>query len=378
MAERDPARVVTEAVQAMRQAQQLLGASAQVVISTIADEAGYAGVWAQMMALPACVDFAPLRSARAWPVDVAQHTQQESPQADAGQRFFTDALLRRARDQRSPAAPSRPALSVVGAGSNLPSLNRTLDRASSEAALDSSRRDLSDAVAFQAQEPRQPSSATGSVVSLGSWAALERIGDLLQDLERHTSREAKALGAGASPARQDASQSAGAPQAQAARAPGAAQGGGGSQLAQQAQHPQVASPVASSLSRSSPQTSQVGGAPSPLEGLVHDWWSKDKTPERSSVRSGRQGADDAALSSLAPRGVSMLEPRITPSPRVSSVSSITPVSAKDSVARGASLDRLADARGQAGEMRLQDDDALAEQLNRALIEQAWRGGVDLT
>lgn len=373
MAERDPARVVTEAVQAMRQAQQLLGASAQVVISTIADEAGYAGVWAQMMALPACADFAPLRSERSWPVDVAQHTQQESPQADAGQRFFTDALLRRARDQRSPAVPSRPALSVVGAGSNPPALNRTLGRASSEAALDSSRRDLSDAVASQAQEPRQPSSATGSVVSLGSWAALERIGDLLQDLERHNSREAKTQGAGASPVRQDASQSSGAPQAQAARAPGAAQGGGGSQ-----QHPQVASAVASSVSRSSPQTSQIGSAPSPLEGLVHDWWSKDKTPERSSVCSGRQGADDAALSSLAPRGVSMLEPRITPSPRVSSVSSIAPVSAKDSVARGASLDRLADARGQAGEMRLQDDDALAEQLNRALIEQAWRGGVDLT
>ena len=372
MAERDPARVVTEAVQAMRQAQQLLGASAQVVSSTIADESGYAGLWAQMTALPSCVDFAPLQSTRSWPVDVAQQTQQESPQADAGRRPFVDALVQRARDQRSPATPSRPSLSVVG-GATLPSLNRTVGRASSETALDSGRREPADAVAPQAQGISLPPSATGSAVSLGSWAALERIGDLLQDLERHTRREAKAQGAGASPARQDASQTSGAPQAQAARAPGAAQGGGGSQ-----QHPQVASAVASSLSRSAPQTSQIGGAPSPLEGLVHDWWSKDKTPERSSVRSGRQGADDAALSSLAPRGVSMLEPRITPSPRVSSVSSIAPVSTKDSVARGASLDRLADARGQAGEMRLQDDDALAEQLNRALIEQAWRGGVDLT
>jgi hypothetical protein len=76
--------------------------------------------------------------------------------------------------------------------------------------------------------------------------------------------------------------------------------------------------------------------------------------------------------------VSMLAPRITPTTRAAALSAGSGVSANDSIAPGIPSAPGPLARGQGSEPRPQDDDALAEQLNRALIEQAWRGGVDLT
>jgi hypothetical protein len=271
---------------------------------------------------------------------------------------------------------------VVTGASGLPALDRAESRATesipSSPAKDQGQAAVAapvivDQTSAQAQISHPAAPASQSAVTLGSWGALESIAALVADLERRAESSPQRAGKGSAelPARQEAPQAAGAPQPlPSARAPRAAADAVLPQPTGARAQESIATPP-SGASRS------AATAPS-LDGLVQDWWSSSSEPTSKRASGAQPPAASDSLPTLAPRSVSMLAPRVTPTTRAAALSAGSSVSANDSIAPGIPSAPGPLARGQGGEPRPQDDDALAEQLNRALIEQAWRGGVDLT
>jgi hypothetical protein len=230
------------------------------------------------------------------------------------------------------------------------------------------------------QQVRAPGNAERDTVraTIGSWAALERIAELVEQLESKPASGPSVF--------QEAPEPKGAPLPLAsARAPRPAPGSG-PQQEQRAQTPETI----------------VGGKPADdkgegsrvlptLQRLVEDAW-----PPGSTVKSAGGGNNGHAQSDMpshagnvaggaveqtlssnvpAPRGASMLNPQLAGG----SKNSTTGIATSAQVAMPTAPTSVSDRGGVSPQsVTAIRDDELAERLNRALIEQAWRGGVDLT
>jgi len=180
----------------------------------------------------------------------------------------------------------------------------------------------------------------------------------------------------------------------AARGPGAISGaGGGAGPAGQASPAQ--DPTAALLGMSLlthmvsdwwPMTQAVGASMGALDATAGALAGALQLPYRSASGSGQVASANTTASrdtsprSTAARASSMLKPqRASSAPTADTLAALRlNESANDSTAPAASPGGLAAPPAASPARHALEDEALADQLNRALVEQAWRAGVDLT
>lgn len=374
--------VVEQFIAPMRQAQSVLGQITEIA-RTLADDSLFSSLMTQLSALPSAASFNPLQASRKLPVDIAP-VQQEAPQASERHRQFVDALQQKAREKKL--ADSSKSSEIINRSSQteVASISTGAQKLSENASqMLSQNGSLSPITPNQGGE--QQVSVPGSAVrdsvraTIGSWAALERIAELVQQLESKP-----ASGPSLS---QEAPEPKGAPLPLAsARAPRPAPGSG----PQQEQMAQSQAAMTSTKAAGGKGDDEASGLPT-LQRLVEGAWApggavqsvggaskgqmqSDSAPRSSNVSGG---SAEQALSGTAPapRGASMLNPQLAGSANKPGIGAT--LSAQ--VATPNTTSNVGDRGGMSPQnVTVTHDDELAERLNRALIEQAWRGGVDLT
>lgn len=376
---------VEQFVTPLRQAQAVLGQVGEVA-RTLADDSLFGSLMSQLSALPGAASFNPLQASRQMAVDIAP-AQQEAPQENAARRQFVDALQQNARKNATETKPEQAANPVSHSARQADESQADQSQARHSQTKPQSTDVASIVTPEKSGEETSSSSeqrlSVGGVVrdtvraTLGSWAALERIAELVQQLESSGA-------AGKSPAHQEAPEPQGSPLPLAsARAPQPAPGTGPQQEQRVQESPPRAKDagnngerVAGNLPTLQDLVDGTWGAVSPRESDVGRGQTQPTLPLRPNDATGRAAEQMAAAgSSVAPRGPSMLNPQVAGGNKPGAGAAASPAGTSAvSVTTGGS-DR-------GGLLPLNvgvfPDDELAERLNRALIEQAWRGGVDLT
>lgn len=354
-----------------RQAQTLLGQVTDVARS-LADDTLFEEVFAGLSSLPSAANFNPLQSAQSLPVDIAP-VQAAVEQAAQIPRQFIDALQQKARHgssathvharQRQATGPQLQAKSPSPKkGSPLVTLTQGLGE------LQQHANDLLTAggksIAAQGQVLQNTLKSTVQATR-GSWAALETIADLVDGFASEPATPQKS-GAGKS------SPMATSPQGVTS----SARGGAGEQAA--------VSTAKTERNHGQQGEQEITGLLM-LQGLVDAALGglsvgRQHAPSAAGThgRSDRnaQGVSPSSEAAPSSRGSSMLSPQLSSRPGSATIAS-TSTSGNTSNERTVS-DRAASDRSEPPKSGVINDDELAERLNRALIEQAWRGGVDLT
>lgn len=364
----------------MRQAQSVLGQVSELA-RTLADDSLFSSLMTQLSALPSAASFNPLQASKNLPVDIPP-LQQEAPQENENRRQFIDALQQKARDKSAADANKRSVntnSSANGVASTSP-LEQT--HTGNVSAMPAQGRRVSSTTPSQGgeQQVRAAGNAERDTVraTIGSWAALERIAELVQQLESKPVSGPSVF--------QEAPGPKGAPLPLAsARAPRPAPGSG----PQQEQRVQTSETMSGAKSAGG---KGEGGSELPtLQRLVDDAWAPgspvqptggvNKGQMQSDLPSrtgnGASGAVEQALYSNvpAPRGASMLNPQLAGG----SNKSTHGTAASTQMAMPTAPTNDGNRSGFSPQsVPVIHEDELAERLNRALIEQAWRGGVDLT
>lgn len=374
-----------------RQAQSLLGRISDAA-RNIADESLFNQLLSELSVLPDAATFSPLQTTCQLPVDIPP-AQQPALQEAETKRQFMDALQQGARERSVRAgalgekAATRQSITVEGMASEPPAAALSeipaVFAGFQRQVIDIQRRATE--VSMGELPPVLPVSGlqeTFRTPFLGSWAALERIAEMVQLLEPQASSEEDR-----SPAAQPAGSLMGASPKDGVTSSGS--GARGEHMAQ-------ASPQSTGSSAGESGSAAMGAIS--LQALVNAVWEVTQT---QTERQGRK-ADSVSASrkvrytfhnsdrelqartTIAPSSPSMLTPRLAPQPASSSAGGITAPAAR-TVATTVAATAGDAGRGQQDRSGLvpqgaaaNHDEELAEQLNRALIEQAWRGGVDLT
>lgn len=350
-----------------RQAQTLLGEVTDAA-RTLADDSVFEDVFTRLSSLPSAADFNPLQAAQSLPVDIAP-VQAAVEQVASIPRQFVDALQQRARTSSSTDARAS-SRSAVGTPSQTASRASTRGSSFSAQAFDALQQQASALLSGEKSLPA-PNQVLHQVMNVtrGSWSALERIAELVQGLEPATG------GPG-----EKAATSTPAP----ANTPAAAATARGQRGESTARLQETASRVLGQQGEQAVTGLQL------LQGLVDAAWGAvtggqgvTTRPEQTSAGKGAsaernaQAASSNQTASPAPsaqaRGSSMLNPQLATRPGNGSSASSTASAAGSPVSENSTGERSTPPA-----IGVTDDDELAERLNRALIEQAWRGGVDLT
>lgn len=343
-----------------RQAQTLLGQVTDAARS-LADDTLFEDVFTSLSSLPSAANFNPLQAAQSLPVDIAP-VQAAVEQAAHIPRQFIEALQQTARSVASSgdakatrrSSNVNSGQSVKGASPSSMSFAAITDRLSE-------LQQQANTLLTGSKSVPGPSQVLHDAlhVTRGSWAALERIAELVQLLEPDAGPGKKpGLGKSSPMAANPSSATRGRSGENAARAAGTS----GRMRGQQGEE-------------------AVAGLRM-LQGLVDAAWgavsgahSDADAPAQASAdaRNERNAQTASPTRAPSPRGASMLNPQLTSRPGgVATTSVQTPSSGSATNDNASSEPRTQPAAG------VINDDELAERLNRALIEQAWRGGVDLT
>ncbi len=373
-------RVVEQFIAPMRQAQSLLGQVSEFA-RTLADDSLFSSLMTQLSALPAAASFNPLQASQKLPVDIPA-LQQEAPQENEKRRQFVDALQQKARE-KSATDVSKRSVNISSASGVVSTSSVEQKQTGNVPAMPVQGGSISSITPSQGGE--QQVSMSGSAVrdsvraTIGSWAALERIAELVQQLESKPASGSSVF--------QEAPEPKGAPLPLAsARAPRPAPGSG----PQQEQMAQSQAAMTSTKAAGEKGDDAASGLPT-LQRLVEGAWApggvvqsvggaskgqvqSDGAPRSSNVAGG---SAEQAISGKAPapRGTSMLNPQLVGSSNKSTNGTATSAQ----VATPNTTSNVGDRGGMSPQsVTVTHDDELAERLNRALIEQAWRGGVDLT
>jgi hypothetical protein len=383
----DKNSVIMQAVQPVRQMQSGLNQVSQMV-HAMGDEAGFMRLLSQLSSLPSAATFAPLQAASRLPVDIPEAAREEAPSVDGGRQQFLRDMLQGARGRGVDAPPtasprpSRPARVVSAIQAPATAL-----RADSGTATQVGVGVGSTVVSSVASSPlsRQGGQAGGTSPDMGSWVMLERMAQLVAELGQSSARQGQTA----------------LPMGQQEAVPQPLAGGRAplSRLATSDLAPVLGSdpprpPMQADLQaqKAPPRfaASAAGTSPLTLDSLVQSWWSAanrspgsasaSTAPPASRTAQDAPASAAAALRTTAPRAMSVLQPQLSQTGRVaaSRTDALAAGSANDSVAPGASTGRIVPPFAAGATVAMPDDEALADQLNRALVEQAWRAGVDLT
>lgn len=343
-------------------------------LHALADDSGFAGLVEQLSSLPGAASFAPLQAAASLPVDLAAAPRDESASGGA-HRQFVDALARAARSQHgaSPAvaAPRAPRPAGVGsppaAASQSPALASSARTAAALAGAASATAGVAP-IAVATAPIADAAGESAAAAGIDRWQVLARVGELVAELEQPGTTADRPP----TPASPLAPAPAASPRAFWPVSAAAAAGPATPPVARGQQPP---------LAGSRPQDERTAAAPLTLDSLVHDCWPAAEQRRGSAAGARAAAATTAAASSASvwpgspARMPSMLSPQLGEAGRAYSRRNDVTVSANDRIVPGAGSGRVPPVSAAPAAA---DDDALADRLNRSLVEQAWRAGVDLT
>jgi hypothetical protein len=411
----DKPGVIAQAVLGVRQVQRSLDQAMQIT-QGLADVSGFERLLGELTALPGAAEFAPLKAASRLQGDVAEAERAGQIADRAVQAQFIDDLLRGARSMgavgASAAASSKLASAAKHPADKLAAASSSVPDAWGGVAQGGGL--LGALYGVLANEARSGRGAPQHTAHLpGSLAQGE--GAVAQGPQHMLALLAELTGplAGA-----PFGISSGTPFSALLKpplsAPQAAAPGGQRRLAAGSTLSHLVQ--ANSLAAQSPSSGEATDAAAtaqpaqPVQGvtgallgmtllnsLVSDWWpitqgvgaSVGALDTAAGALAGAMGlpyrssqaghAVAAPARRVAPRAPSMLKPQRAPTPAADTLAALRPhESANDSIAPAVSSGGLAAPQVAGAAGAAPDDDALADQLNRALVEQAWRAGVDLS
>lgn len=382
----------------LRQAQSLLGDVGQTAQSLVENSLFGEAVTA-LTSVPDIARYSPLQSSKQLPVDIPPTTLQGvvSAIADATTgvlQDFTDGLTQKARNGSGRGNAAGKAQAGAGGkpkesgaqGSNAQGIGAAGAKAAAGASASNANAASTTAISkgqsrlAQAEaSAKDASSASGSnePALLGSWGALEQIAELVNQVE--TAAENRLVDTGnamlhgleslfsKAPARTNAG--AAATDRHAAPQKNASAGAPGKSTAQGQAGESAMQSILQSLVNASWQPEDGGPFSQGVSGRGNS--------SRSNASRGAQAEAATQSSPIAPRSPSMLNPQ-GGRPGSGNASATTPVvsgSGSSGNPTTSASDRTQTAPSSTSVI---SDDELAERLNRALLEQAWRGGVDLT
>lgn len=394
MSEQTDSDVLSSLVAPFRQAQSLLGQVTNVAQS-LAGDTLFGEVMAGLSSLPSAASVNPLQSAQSLPVDnddAKGLAANETGNPEIAGGGFIAALQAKARS--TPLSnPAKGSLQAKGASGkraqSTPSTPGRFADALQSSALPSPLTVMSGLLNDAQQQAStwlaRDIPAPGRVLqdalraTRGSWAALDRIAELVQWLESDAAPRRDAFtGNNAATAKNALPKG-----ASSASMTSSVRGSAGEQLAQtpSALHRQSGTRGEDAVIGHSFLQDLVDAAWNAATG-AHGQASRGRAGEEAALAgtdrvtgSGSPDVRSARGSTPAPRGQSMLNPQLSTRPGDGGTAGTqqTSSSNRSSVTAGATSER-----SMPPNRDVINDDDLAERLNRALIEQAWRGGVDLT
>ncbi len=317
-------------------------ADANSSLQRLGDDRGF---WARLRALsqlPEVVRFHPFAETQQWSVDLEQDRQTSAEQA-AQRQAWSPRLTRQAR--------RREQIALVDAGAPVPNNATSATRGAAPT------QGASMTAATRGETPvAQPGAGGLHTQSTGAWSALLHITRLLEELDPETARRASASAAtSAAPATRA---SRGAPRMDSiARGGNAAQPGAGAS-------PEQSAGGGAEAAAAQAATDQPKAL---LEQYVAMLWTESASPTPAALaRSAAPAAAEQSSARPAPRAPSLLLP--ARSPRDAQPGAAPPAKTAD-----AALPPLVWPANDE-----QTDESVEERVNRALLEQAWLRGVDLT
>jgi hypothetical protein len=331
----------------LRRAAQALGAS-NTLLQRLGDDRGFQAGLRALSELPACITFHPFADTQQWSVDL-EPDRQTSAEQIAERQAWSPRLTRQAR-RREQIGLVRSEAQGAGNGA-------TATRGAESTALPATP-----PAARDGTTEMQPASRDPEVSSTGAWSALVQITQLLAALEPETARRASSPAAASSVTTRAARASARIDSAARDRSVG---GIGAPASSVRPSRSAAASSTQAAASSTQTATQQPAAL---LEQYVAMLWSdaKPQTPAGPAREAARSSAEQPSATGPAPRAASLLLPP-RPQGEAQSGAAVPP---KDADAALAPLVWPAnDAYG---------EESVEERLNRALLEQAWLRGVDLT
>ena len=303
------------------------------------------GFWAQLRALselPAVVGFHPFADTQQWSVDLEQDRQASAEQA-AQRQAWSPRLTRQARRREQIALVSPAAVAPENAASETRGAAPVRGASMTATARD-------------AATVAQPAAGGLDVQSTGAWSALLQITQLLEELEPETARRASPSTATSA-----------APATRASRAAPASRLCRARRQREPARHGCLTRAVGGQRRTAAAVQAATGQPTDLLEQYVAMLWADTGAPAPgASAHAAARAAAEQSSAGPAPRAPSLLLP--ARAQREAQPGAAPPAKAAD-----AALPPLVWPANDE-----QTEETVEERINRALLEQAWLRGVDLT